>query len=111
MFFIINDASKRIAKLSVDEEKNNIILSRGFFNSPHEFYGVLQEELEEAIETHFECMYKMDNLWFAIKKDRFDLIKLISDEIYQIAFSNILEWVQVCAVIEKYREGCSNDKD
>lgn len=98
-------------KIAVEYELTNILDKHGEFNSYHEFYGVLKEEFEETMENNAKFYAKINELWLAIRKDNINCIKSNTDDLYQIAFNNLCEWVQVCAVIQKYKRGDVSDKD
>lgn len=102
---MINSKSAEMCIETLEKETLHIIKQHGYFNSFHEFYGVLLEEFEETMENSDEFYSKMNKLWLAIRKDDTDCIKLNADRLYQIAFDNLCEWVQVCAVIVKYKKG------
>jgi hypothetical protein len=92
----------------VMEEKRRIIEKHGLFNSTHEFYAVLKEEIEESKEMFdwLEGQINSDNfnnLWGKIKRDKC-LIETVSHMKKWVADS-IKEMIQVLAVLEKYQEG------
>ena len=106
---MINKDSIFECKFAIDNELTNILDKYGDFNSYHEYYAVLKEEFEETLENNAKFYEKINKLWLAIRKDNTNCIKLNADELYTIAFNNLCEWVQVCAVIKKYKRGVEND--
>ena len=106
---MINASTAILCLNSIEDETLHILAKHGVFNSYHEYYGVLKEEFEETLENNAKVYAKINELWLEIRKDNTDCIKSISDELYKIAFDNLCEWVQVCAVIQKYKRGVECD--
>lgn len=92
----------------IEDELKKIIDKHGYFNSIHEFYAVLKEELEEAREEMDTLESISDNLWRTIRLNE----KITKDDIETMkgfAVRGIKELVQVAAVLKKL--GCKNVRE
>lgn len=108
---MISNNAKDAIFVAIEEETQNCIFNHGFFKNPHEFISVLFEELEETMYNNNDIKHSTRLAWECIKKDNINCIKSNVCDLYALAFENLQEWVQVCAVLSKYLKGCSNDKD
>ena len=89
---------KQIARLICDEY-DDIITNHGTFNTDHEAYAVLKEEVEETGEELDAIDAEMVIIWHDIREDKD--INEHAERIYQYAISLIQEAVQVAAVALK----------
>ena len=105
----ISDKAKNAIFVAIEEETQNCISNHGFFKNNHEFIAVLLEELQETYYNDNEIDYSFKLAWECVKKDNIDCIKSNVCDLYALAFENLQEWVQVCAVFSKYLKGCNND--
>lgn len=99
MFKVSKDEIEKL----VDKEYEGAIEYGLKFNSEHEFYSVLLEELEEVKENFEDAEYQLNSLWENIKlnfeiKDDLKYLKLNLN-------SMIKEALQCLAVIKKYERG------
>ena len=71
------------------------------FNSPHEAYAVLKEELEEAEHEMRQCMERLAVMWVCVKND--DIIQTQKNIAYIKAYATSLvqEGIQVVAMCDK----------
>ena len=101
---------KQIARLICDEY-DDIITKHGTFNTDHEAYAVLKEEVEETGEELDAIDTGMMILWNNIREDKD--INEHAERIYQYAISLIQEAVQVAAVAlkAKYSNAVRGDID
>lgn len=103
---MINEEAKMYIDAAIEKEKNSAIENHGFFNSDHEFWAVLQEEIEELQEEvkSPEISFRMKCAWECIRKDKEVGINEII-WINEMALNVAYEAVQVAAVISKYLTG------
>ena len=82
----------------IERELEKIIKLHGYYNSDHEFYGVLKEEFEEAREELDSLENYIYKVWENIRLNEpiedIDLMK-------GIVIRGIKELVQIAAVLEK----------
>lgn len=111
---MISASAKDLTYQAINQELDSIIEKYGFFHSHHEFYGVLLEELEETQDNELLIKNLVSILWESIRRDDKQNTVINALEIQRLALQNALEWIQVCAVIDKFyiREVTRNvDKD
>lgn len=100
---IAEKASESIEQ-AVFFELKNILKEHGpQYNTTHEGYAVLAEEVEELLEAHDGIQGNMSDLWKSIK------INILDDTALTIVKSKALavamEAVQVAAVCDKFLSG------
>lgn len=103
---MINEEAKMYLDDAIEKEKNSAIENYGFFNSDHEFWAVIKEEIEE-LEYEFEPQF-LDKFiresWSSIKVDKGinqSYLQHMETMVKRVA----VEAVQIAAVINKYSEG------
>lgn len=74
------------------------------FNSPHEGYGVIAEELDEASEAEYKAVRATSRLLYAIRMNRPGQVKGATYEVEKAAIQAAAELVQVAAMARKLRE-------
>ena len=88
----------------VENETERIIEEHGLFNSDHEAWAVIQEEIEEAQED-MDIVYRRHRFWWEmIREDRTEILDIV-DDIEKYAIEVIKEAVQVIACCRKYKRG------
>lgn len=86
----------------VKEELGKIAVIYGeTYNSPHETYGVLKEEIEEVKKDTDSINLNFEEFWEAVKSDNFGQQKTSLKAMYGKALHGIAELVQVAAVCRK----------
>lgn len=86
----------------VEAELERIIEEHGYFNSDHEAWAVIREEIEEAQED-MDIVYRRHRFWWErIRANDTDNLELV-DEIEKNAIEAIKELVQVIACCRKYK--------
>ena len=70
------------------------------FNSPHEAWAVLVEEMEEVRDESERLTNGMDDLWHMVRHDQDPELLLVRMKVIVKRF--IQESIQVAAVIDKY---------
>lgn len=80
------------------------------FHSGHEFYGVLLEELDEAVDEHKSFMSALDLLWCMIKND-VPISKTTIEQLETTAVHAAAEWAQVAQVCHKFNHGVVSDNE
>lgn len=102
-------AEKKLFK-AIEDEFENACSYGALYNSSHEGFAVLQEEIEEMEDE--KSIFDGDKFifWSTIKKNEFDhqFQKLIDMEIH--AFKMLKENLQICAVIKKLKKTLENEK-
>ena len=101
---MINTNAKKDILEAIAKERDAAIENHDYFHSPHEFWAVLKEEVEELQEYSTYIASKADLLWTAVRADAVlnqDTLNIIR----QNAINAACEAVQVAAVIDKYLEG------
>lgn len=78
------------------------------FSSKHEFFGVLHEEVYEALEEIQKLVKGYKKLDYAIRKEK--EYPAVIEEIRSNAVLAIKELLQICAVCDKEKEATSRDK-
>ena len=71
------------------------------FNSPHEAYAVLKEELEEAEHEMRQCMERLGMMWLCVKNDDVVQTEKNLEYIKAYATSLVQEGIQVVAMCDK----------
>lgn len=91
---------KDIEKMVKKERKahENIPL----FNSNYEAVAVLKEEIDEAVEDVQRVIYRYDDVWDCVKKDK--ICKSAVKEVKKFAEYAVAELIQVIAMCEKFIE-------
>lgn len=104
---IATKASESIEQ-AVTYELQNIMKEHGEkYNTLHEGYAVLAEEVEELFEAHDGIQENMSKIWKSVKINIFDdtALTLIKSRALAVA----MEAVQVAAVCDKYMSGTVNN--
>lgn len=105
---ISNRAEKKLLKAIEDEFENASITYGALYNSSHEGFAILLEEIEEMESEKKAFDISKIMLWNAIKKNSFNDQKRDLIEMEICAFKMLKENLQVCAVIEKFKETLEN---
>ena len=71
------------------------------FNSPHEAYAVLKEELEETEHELNMCMERLGMMWLCVKNDDVVQTEKNLEYIKAYATSLVQEGIQVVAMCDK----------
>ena len=80
------------------------------FNSPHEAYAVMLEELEEAEHEYFSARgFLKDSFWDKTKNDGLQQCRLYAKDIQQHAENAAAEMIQLAAMAHKARKGYKNE--
>lgn len=95
----MNGIEKEVKEL-VFKELNSANKKFPLFNSPHQGYGVITEEIEEVMDGMNMVLEIFANAWSGIKKDEpvFEQIKMVKLCAEQVA----IEAIQVAAMCDKY---------
>lgn len=97
-----------VARLHINKavmgETENAVKNYGeVYNSPHEGYAVLLEEVEEASDDLTYIKNNLGVLWQSIKTN--DLDSTLITDIEGMAQMLALEAVQIAAVCSKFKKG------
>jgi hypothetical protein len=101
---MITKTTKELVTLACKEELRNAKSYGEFYNSPHEGYAIAKEELEETRDNLNQVERLLEEIWQNIKdNDDEELVaNLITAKSYAVL--TVYETLQVCAVLEKFRE-------
>lgn len=95
MFKVTNEDIENL----VDKEYENATQYGNTYNSDHEFYAVLKEEIEEVYKAINSAHIHFEIMWKQIKDD----IEFKTDHIEKELKETIKESLQCLAVIKKYK--------
>lgn len=101
---MIAKETKKLVALACKSEVDNAKSYGEFYNSPHEAYAVLKEEIEETEENLKSVKNYMNEIWSNIRKNEKDELTLNVLTLNSYALMLIYEAMQVYAVSEKFRE-------
>jgi hypothetical protein len=76
----------------------------GGFNSTHEGYAVLKEEIEEAEDEIGKVKIALNDMWTAIKSDENQGARYIAERALEMAKKGVSEMIQVAAMCQKMIE-------
>lgn len=77
------------------------------FHSDHEAYGVLDEELNEAVDAAHEAIHSFGDFRYAVFNDDEELKTSAIDSIEKYAVEAACEYIQVAAMARKWKAGKS----
>lgn len=94
------NAIENDVKELVFKELNSANKQFPLFNSPHQGYGVIKEEIEEAMDGMNMVLEIFANAWSGIKKNEtvFEQMRMVKLCAEQVA----IEAIQVAAMCDKY---------
>lgn len=101
---MFSSENKRLVLNAIANEYMNITKTHGeVYNSKHEGYAVLLEEVEEATDELHAIENEMLDLWLKVKNDNYksELMQNLT-EIIEKAVNVALESVQVAAVATRF---------
>ena len=87
----------------INEELDRIVEEHGYFNSDHEAYAVIKEEVEEVEEDLDNLRFGLEVFWEHVRNDDDNLEN--AEAIERNGIELIKEAVQVVACCRKYRWG------
>ena len=92
----------------VFKELNSANQQFSLFQSPHEGYGVIKEEIEEVMDDLNVLLEVFANAWSGIKKNEpvFPQIQAVRELAKQIA----VESIQVAAMCDKYNMSLAGEQ-
>lgn len=101
---MITKTTKELVTLACKEELRNAKSYGEFYNSPHEAWAITKEELEETKDNLLRVEQLMADMWQNIKDN--DSEELVANMITAKSYAvlTVYEALQVCAVLEKFRE-------
>lgn len=95
----MNAIEKDVNEL-VFKELNNANKEHPLFNSPHQGYAVIKEEIEETMDGLNMLLEVFSNAWSGIKKDEpvFEQVRIVKELAKNVA----VEALQVAAMCDKF---------
>ena len=99
---IAEEATKCIDQAVLHEFRNIVKKYGPTYNSEHEGYAVMLEEVQEACEDADFLRDTMKRLWLSIRQNNFSNYEL--SQVYNFAKALAEESVQVVAVCERFME-------
>ena len=101
---MITKKTKELITQACKAELSNAKSYGEFYNSPHEAYAILKEEVEETTDNLKSVIRLLNTIWQNIKdNDDEELVANILT-LKSYALLTVFEAVQVCAVSEKFKE-------
>jgi hypothetical protein len=91
----------QIAYLAKMELVRSYEIGNSRFNSTHEGYAVMKEEIEETQDEAKKLVSQSEILWSAIKQDKHDFAECTARDIYETALAAAYEAVQAAAMARK----------
>jgi len=101
---MITTETKKAIAAACSSELENCKTYGKIYNSPHEAYAVLKEELEETEENLKATKNYLNDVWQSIRSDDKEEMRLNILSLNSYALMLIYEAVQVYAVSEKFKE-------
>jgi ribosomal protein L37AE/L43A len=99
----------QVLKLA-DEESQRSMIKHPLFNSTHEGYAVLKEEVEEAEIEMLNIKFELDNTWGYIKRDKTDNTLTHIKNLKNYAINLASESIQVAAMAQKFIDSMDGEK-
>ena len=96
-------------KVLVEDELKMANEEFPLFRSDHEAYGVLDEELNEAMDAAHEAVHAFGDFRYAVFNDDEDMKKDAIDKIRKSAIETACEFVQVAAMARKWKISQTDD--
>lgn len=94
-------------KFLVNEEAERSMVNHPLFNSTHEGYAVIKEEVEEAAEELENVNFSLSSIWRNVKiNDKENAIKHAGC-LKDFAIKLAAESIQVSAMAQKFIDSCS----
>ena len=97
----MNVVENKIQEL-VQTELNSANEKFPLFNSPHEGYAVIKEELEECSENIFDMTSTLQLMWDGVKNNDAKTVADLVKDIRSFAVQAACEAVQVAAMCDKF---------
>ena len=98
------EVTKNIITLSLQAEYNNACKQFGYkYNSLHEGYAVLLEEVEEVKTEITQLLNSFDVFWLWVKRNKQGHKYLCVEDMYKATENAIKELAQVGAVLMKIK--------
>lgn len=91
-----------IARLAEAEHVRSYEIGNSRFNSAHEGYAVIKEEVEETAEEAERLKTQLEILWIYIRQDKHTNALDMARKMYDTALAAAYEAVQVAAMAQKY---------
>ena len=105
------EVTKNIITLSLQAEYNNACKQFGYkYNSLHEGYAVLLEEVEEVKTEITQLLNSFDVFWLWVKRNKQGHKYLCVEDMYKATENAMAELAQVGAVLMKIKNTISEVK-
>lgn len=106
------EVTEKIITLSLQAEYNNACKQFGYkFNSLHEGYAVLLEEVEEVKTEITQLLNSFDVFWLWVKRNKKGHRYLCVEDMYQVTENAMSELAQIGAVLMKIRNTIGEMKE
>lgn len=99
----MKELKARVEKLTEEELKNSMI-KFPLFNSTHQGYAVIKEEIEEASEELGYVNLELESIWGFIKRNRGENLYNHAQSLRIDAINLAAEAIQVAAMAQKFIE-------
>ena len=105
---MIKKETIELIKKAIEIETRNAIETYGEkYNSYHEGYAILKEEIEEVMFPAKTICDDLERMWSDIRADMMSFIPDLTDAMLNNLINLIAEACQCCAVINKIKKGVS----
>lgn len=102
--------TEKLTQDLIQVEYLNAVINFGEkFNSLHEGYAVLKEEMDEERDEHSCFLSNYEYLWEEIKDNAKGNIETLIDRMKDIVFCQMCELAQVGAVLQKIKNTLEGD--
>lgn len=101
---MITKKTKELIVQACKEELRNAKTFGEFYNSPHEAYAILKEEIEETKDNLSRVETLLNDIWQNIKDNDDEELTANIITLKSYAILTVFEAVQVCGVSEKFKE-------
>lgn len=105
---MMKDFDDRIEEVIADQVRE-VTEDHGFYNSPHEGFGIIREECIEASECWNGMMALFDQLDEEIRKDvPLDMQFNTVVSIREMLIGALMETIDTCVTVDRYIMSCAN---
>lgn len=105
----MKELKAQVLKLA-EEEAERSMIKHPLFNSTHEGYAVIKEEIEEAAEELAHVISNLNKMWWQIRADNKEPSIKSANNIKIYAIDLAAESIQVAAMAQKFADSFKEDE-
>ena len=98
-----------VSKLA-DEEAERSMIKHPLFNSTHEGYAVIKEEIKEAEDELIDVKTNLEEIWRTVKGNNTELTIKYTKHLKKYAVNLAAESIQVAAMCQKFIDSNLREK-